>query len=482
VTCKKIAVIMATSDLTTVNRPTAQYSFSFEPNYCSTKIYPTGKEFCKYLGSVVAKYDLGKNIQLNTEITELRWIDKDSEWEVIISHLVPGVGDLSVKDRKEKIARDGLKSVQISQERVRAKVVISCAGILVEPNPWPNSIQGRDRFTGEIIHSARWREDVDFTDKDVVVIGTGCTAAQIVPSLLREPYHVKSLTQIMRSAPWVMPRIEEPFGREKYARYAPTVFRYFPFLGFLFRAALYLFVECLFLTVFQAKNEKWRKGIENSMLSRMHERVPKKYHQLMTPDYPYGCKRRVFDTDWFTSMHNPKYKLTDRRVLTVDGNELSLGSHQILKKDDGVSADDIGARIRADIIVLANGFDATHYLHPIMVKGRNGALLHEIWGQRGGPSAYLGTAVHGFPNFFMICGPNTASGHNSILFTIENMVNYVISIAKPVLTKRATVAEIKVTAEAKWTEEVHRDLKKTVFEECKSWYMDEKGYNSVVYP
>lgn len=123
---------------------------------------------------------------------------EDSEWEATISYLVPGCGDLSIREREKKIKRDGIESVCIKQDKVRAKIVVSCAGILAEPNSWPSSIEGRDGFTGEVLHSSRWRNDIDFNDKDIVVIGTGCTAAQIVPSLLKEPYHIKSLTQILR--------------------------------------------------------------------------------------------------------------------------------------------------------------------------------------------------------------------------------------------------------------------------------------------
>jgi cation diffusion facilitator CzcD-associated flavoprotein CzcO len=130
-----------------------------------------------------------------------------------------------------------------------------------------------------------------------VVVGSGCSAAQIVPSLLKEPYHVKSLTQIMRSPPWVMPRLDEPFGKEKYARYAPTVYHYVPFLGYIIRISIYLLVELIWATVFQMKNVKWRKAIEKSTLERTLKIVPKQYHELMTPDYPYTCKRRVFDSE-----------------------------------------------------------------------------------------------------------------------------------------------------------------------------------------
>lgn len=246
------------------------------------------------------------------------------------------------------------------------------------------------------------------------------------------------------------------------------------------RVGLYLLVEVIWFTIFQAKNVKWRKAVEKSVLDRTLELIPTKYHKLMTPDYPYGCKRRVFDSDWLTSMHKPNFQLTERRVLAVDGRDLILGPHHVLNDDDD-SMNDSLERINADIIILANGFDATHFLHPIKVRGRYGILLHELWKERGAASAYMGTAVHGFPNFFMVTGPNTSNGHNSIILTSENMVNYIIKIIKLILKGNATVAEIKAEPEAKWSEEVQRDLKGTVFGDCTSWYLDEKGHHSVTY-
>jgi cation diffusion facilitator CzcD-associated flavoprotein CzcO len=359
---------------------------------------------------------------------------------------------------------------------VRAKVVVSCVGILVEPNPWPSSIPGRDSFKGEVFHSARWREDISLDGKDVVVLGTGCSAAQVVPSLLKEPYHIKSLTQIGRSAPWVMPRLSEPFGQEKYAKYAPVVYKWLPFLGYLNRILIYLLVEVIWSTVFQMKNHKWRKAIETQQLERMKGIVPDKYHKQMTPDYPYGCKRRVFDTEWLPSMHKENYTLTNRRLLAVDRNELVLGSEEV----DGTSSSEL--RIPADVIILANGFEATRWLHPLTVHGRSGTTLQDVWKERGGPAAYMGISVDQFPNFFIAVGPNTANGHHSLILTTENTVSYILKMIKPIIRGQVDQVEVKKQAVMDWTENVKKGLLKTVFVGCRSWYADEEGYNSTMYP
>ncbi|KAI4269083.1 MAG: hypothetical protein L6R38_007605 [Xanthoria sp. 2 TBL-2021] len=397
-------------------RPAALYSFSFAPFYTSKTLYPSGSDFVKYLLDVAAKYQLVDKIQLNTDVTELRWLDAEAVWEVTLTHLVPGTGDLSAADRKARIDKEGERSVYVKRERVRAKVVVSCVGILVEPNDWPVDIPGRDVFQGDIFHSARWREDVDFKDKDVVVVGTGCSAAQVVPSLFEEPYKARSVTQLMRTPPWVMPRLEEPFGKENYAQYAPIVLRYLGFLGYMCRVSLYILVELIWLTVFQQKNHKWRTKLESSILARTHSMIPEKYHDIMTPRYSYGCKRRVFDNVWLQSMHRSNFCLTTQPLKRLESDGIILGSPP---PPPAASTTNSGAAkktpssqnkdeyLPASIIVLANGFSATRFLHPLTVYGRSGISLHDHWHDRGGPQAYMGTAVHGFPNFFMLTGPNT---------------------------------------------------------------------------
>lgn len=463
--------------MTTYVRPSALYSFSFAPFYTSQSLYPTGPDFVRYLHAVAARYQITDKVQLETDVTELRYIDREEEWEVTLSYLAPGTGDLSEAQRGEMVANVGEKSVYLKREKVRAKIVVSCAGILVEPNAWPTRIPGREIFQGEIFHSSRWQDDVDFNGKDVVVVGSGCSAAQVVPSLLEEPFNVKSVTQIMKTAPWVMPRLKEPFGKANYARYAPIVFGYFPFLGYLLRVSIYLLAEVIWLTVFQQKNVKWRAKIEASTLERMHSIIPKKFQTIMTPNYSYGCKRRVFDSAWLHSMSKPNFDLTTRPLKSIEANGVILGANP---GDSDKPTED--SRVNADIIVLANGFEALRWFHPLSVYGRSGRSLHDVWEERGGPQAYMGTAMDGFPNFFIVTGPNTANGHSSLILESENITEYILRIVEPVLKGDALYVEPKKDAEIKWTADIQRELKRTVFPGCASWYQDEKGWNSTMYP
>ncbi|PVH93519.1 FAD/NAD(P)-binding domain-containing protein [Periconia macrospinosa] len=455
--------------------PTASYSFSFAPYYTSTRLYPTGDEFQKYLESVAKRFKLSSKIEFDTEVSSLRWIESDSQWEATLTHFAPGIGDLSTRERDEKIAKNG--ALVLRKETIRARAVVSCVGILVEPNPWPSSIPGRDNFKGPVFHTARWNADVDLDGKNVVVIGAGCSAAQVVPSLLVEPYNVKSVTQIMRQAPWVMPRLEEPFGKEKFAKYAPTVLKYFPILGWMYRMAIHWLVELILATVIQAKNVKWRKGLEASTLKRTLELIPEKYHTMMTPDYPYGCKRRVFDSDWLMSMNKPNFALENRKITAVHEQGLTLGA-PYNKSTDNTNE----KNIPADVIILANGFEATRWLHPLSVVGRNGSSLQDTWNQRGGPQAYMGIAIDGFPNFFIAMGPNSANGTHSLILTSENMAIYIAKTIRPLLEGDVTTIEVKKEAVSSWTQEIKQGLLKTVFVGCTSWYMDKEGYNSTLYP
>ncbi|KAL8686602.1 MAG: hypothetical protein Q9224_005398, partial [Gallowayella concinna] len=171
------------------------------PGVACDVLYPSGAEIFKYLSDTTEKYQMVDKIQVNTDVSELRWLEDEQLWEATLTHMVPGTGDLSRKALSERIAEKGNESVYIRKEIVRARIVCSCAGGLVEPNAWQSSIPGRDTFEGPVFHSARWEESVDLNDKNVVVVGTGCSAAQFVPRLTKEPYNAKSVTQVMRSPP-----------------------------------------------------------------------------------------------------------------------------------------------------------------------------------------------------------------------------------------------------------------------------------------
>ncbi|KAL9600142.1 MAG: hypothetical protein Q9219_003398 [cf. Caloplaca sp. 3 TL-2023] len=466
--------------------PAAFYSFSFAPNYEWTSLHPEGPEIYKYLSDICEKFRFVDKIQVNTDVSELRWLRDEQIWEATLTHMAPGTGDLSAKERNQRIAENGRESVYLRQEIVRARIVCSCAGGLVEPNAWPKSIPGRDTFEGPVFHSARWNHDVDLNDKDVVVIGTGCSAAQFVPCLVREPYNAKSVTQIMRSPPWVVPRPEEPFGPENYKKYSPALFRTVPGLAALFRFICFANGESDWYRLFDDNswNHKSRKRLESQMIARMKRIVPAKYHEILTPDYSIGCKRRIFDKAWFQSLNNPKIELTTKPITKVSPNSITIGpGRQYPDPNDKESKVPINEEtIPADVVILGNGFEVTTWLHPLKIRGKDGEYMQDVWDARGGPQAYLGLAMDGFPNLFIIFGPNTATGHSSVILASENMVEYTIKVIKQILRGNITTAEIKKESEVAWTKTVQERLKRTVFNSgCHNWYQTD-GWNATGYP
>ncbi|KAL8838053.1 MAG: hypothetical protein Q9170_002289 [Blastenia crenularia] len=456
------------------------------PGVACDVLHPEGPEIYKYLSDICEKYQFVDKIQVNTDVSELRWLEDEQIWEATLTHMVPGTGDISSRERNQRIAENGMESVYLRQEVVRARIVCSCAGGLVEPNVWPSSIPGRDTFEGPVFHSARWDYNVDLNNKDVIVIGTGCSAAQFVPRLTEEPYNAKSVTQIMRSPPWVVPRPEEPFGPENYRKYSPMVFSTVPGLAALFRFICFARGESDWFRLFDDNswNQKSRKKLESQMIARMKRMVPEKYHEILTPNYSIGCKRRIFDKAWFQSLNNPKIELTTKPITNVAPNSITIGPgrHYPDPHDKKSKVPTNEETIPADVIILGNGFEVTTWLHPLKIRGKNGEYMQEVWDARGGPQAYLGLAMDGFPNLFIIFGPNTATGHSSVVLASENMVEYSIKVIKKILRGDITTAEIKKESEVAWTKTVQERLKRTVFNSgCHNWYQTD-GWNATGYP
>ncbi|KAL8907263.1 MAG: hypothetical protein Q9207_001504 [Kuettlingeria erythrocarpa] len=447
--------------------PAAFYSFSFSPNYRWTSLHPEGAEIYEYLSAICEKYHFVDKIQFDTDVSELRWLDKEQIWEATLTYMVSGTGDLSRKEKERRIAENGKGSVYLKQEIVRARIVCSCAGGLVEPNAWPSSIPGRDTFEGPVFHSARWDHSVPLKDKNVVVIGTGCSAAQFVPLLTKEPYNAKSITQIMRSPPWVVPKPKEPFGRANYKKYSPALFSTVPGLAFLFRLLCFANAEKDWYTIFDDNswNHKSRKNLEAQMVARMKAMVPEKYHEILTPNYSIGCKRRIFDAAWYECLNDPKIELTTKPITKLSPHSVTIGPGRQYPdptdKESRVPTDE--ETIPADVIILGNGFEVTTWLHPLKIRGKNGDYMQDVWDARGGPQAYLGLAMDGFPNLFIIFGPNTATGHSSVILASENMIEYTIKVIKKILHGEVATAEVKKESEIAWTKTVQDRLKRTVF-------------------
>ncbi|KAL9608708.1 MAG: hypothetical protein Q9167_006474 [Letrouitia subvulpina] len=468
--------------------PAAFYSFSFSLNYKWTSLFPGGSEIINYLHEVCQKYQIVDKIQLNAEVSELRWLAEEELWEATISHMAPGTGDMSGRERDLLVNKKGRESVYLRQEIVRARIVASCAGGLVEPNAWPSTIHGRDSFEGPVFHSARWDHNVDLNGKDVIVVGTGCSAAQFVPLLTKEPYNAKSVTQIMRSPPWVVPRLKPPFGKERYEKYSPKVFSRVPGLARLFRLTCFLIGESDWFKLFPNTpyGEKHRKKLEAKLVKHMKKTVPEKYHEILTPDYSVGCKRRIFDAFWLPCFNDPKVELTTKPITKVSPKSITIGPGRTYPDpsdtNSKVSTDE--ETLPADAIILGNGFEIQNWLHPLKIRGKDGELLQDVWESRGGAQAYMGNAMDGFPNFFIVFGPNTATGHSSVILASENMVEYSLKFIKKILSGDVKTAEVKKESEIAWTKMVQERLQDTVFNMggCQNWYRTADGWNSTGYP
>lgn len=443
--------------------------------------------------SVCKKFNIIDNIQLNSEVCEAHWLPECSEWEVHVARLVPLAGDLSEAERQSRIEQHGRTSVYLDIEVIRSKILITCAGELVEPNVWPKDVSGLDVFQGDVMHSARWRDEVDLTDKHVVVVGTGCTSAQLVPSIMnikagsprdarKGPKHV---TQLMRTAPWLMPRPSTPpvwFNRTM------TALQLVPGLGFLFRGLLFLYAESTWLNVGMGRLGKGRRDrFQNSLLAHLRKTVPEKYHEMLTPDFGVGCKRIIIDDGWLECLGlQDRVELSTRPLVSVGARTVVLGP---LVTNGTTSDDESSTSVitkPADVIILANGFETSTYLHRIKIQNAAGKSLHDVWRAkekgRGGPGAYLSTAVHGFPNFFMVLGPCSVSGHSSAILASENVAGYALNFVRLVLSGEARTVEVKLDAERRYTADVQERSADKVWQTCRGGYISETGWNSSICP
>ncbi|EAW25500.1 flavin-containing monooxygenase [Aspergillus fischeri NRRL 181] len=465
--------------------PALLYSFSFAPKKDWTTLHPPGPEIVQYLADVCEKYQIVDKIQLNTAVKELRWLEDAEEWQVTLLHLVPGIGDLSEGERDARISKEGERSVYVKTEIVRAKIVVSGVGVLVEPKKWPASVPGIETFEGEVVHTARWKSDLDLSGKNVVIIGSGCSATQVVSELTKPEYKIKSITQLMRSPAWFMPDLLTPKSLKKWEKYTPPLFKNVPGLAFGARALLFFFLEWDFLTVFKDNeySRRNRSRLEREFLEHMRATAPEKYHDILIPNYSLGCKRRIVESNYYASIHAPNFELTTKPLVSVQARSVTLGPGRHYPPESKESTDGV-RQIPADVIILANGYETNKFLHPLPVFGRRGKTLDEIWEERGGAQAYLGIAMDHMPNLFLSFGPNTATGHTSVIFAVENAINYSLNFIKPILEGRVSCFEVKENAERDWTDKVQRSLQGTVFRRgaCTSWYQTDEGWNSSTYP
>jgi cation diffusion facilitator CzcD-associated flavoprotein CzcO len=354
--------------------PSHLYSFSFEPNPDWTRRYSPQAEILSYLEGCVADYGLAPRLRFGVEVAHADFDETRGNWRVATT----------------------------AGEEIEADVLVSACGQLSLPAT--ARIAHADRFAGPIFHSAKWDHDVDLTGKRVAVIGTGASTIQIVPAIADR---VSQLDVYQRSAPYVIAKKDRAFrGWEK------ALFRHFPPARLYQRFKEWLFFE-IFVAAFNQFKPLGRLAVRMFEQNLEEQVSDPELRRALTPDHVLGCKRVLISADYLSTFERSNVELVTQGV-----RELT---------DHGVVAED-GTERPTDVVVLSTGFQSTRFLAPMELRGEGGVELNEVW--RGGAEAYLGMTVAGFPNLFVMYGPNTNLGSGSIIFQLESQMRYILDAVK----------------------------------------------------
>lgn len=404
------------------------YSFSFVPNPEWTHQYARQPEILEYLKQTADHFGLRLHIRFGHEVQRMSWDNAEGLWHIQTNH-----GEFT------------------------ARVIVSGSGPLIEPK-WPD-IRGLDTFTGEKFHSARWNHGVDLRGKRVAVIGTGASAIQFIPQI--QPL-VGQLTVFQRTPAWIVPRLDRETGERR-----RKLFRRYPALQRLSRQLIFSETEARFLSF---TNRKVGELGEKQALAHLHAQVPDPaLRAKLTPNYRMGCKRILISDDFYPAIAQPNVELVDAAVTEVRG-------HTILSAD--------GQTHEADILICGTGFEVTEPPAARLVYGKAGRSMAEVWQGQGYMEALHGTTIAGFPNFFLLVGPNSALGHNSIVYMIEAQLDYILGALAFMDAAQVQAIEPKPQAQRDYSEGLQTKLRQSVWVQggCASYYLDKNGRNSTLWP
>ncbi|PRX47220.1 cation diffusion facilitator CzcD-associated flavoprotein CzcO [Prauserella shujinwangii] len=405
------------------------YSFSFAQNPDWSRSFSGQPEIWAYLRRVADTYDLRRSIRFGVEATGARWDEAAQRWHVETA----------------------------SGAEFSGRFLVDGSGALHIPNI--PKLPGAENFAGTAFHSARWDHDYPLEGKRVAVVGTGASAVQFVPEIAPR---VARLDVYQRTPPWVLPR---PGG--EIPEWAKRLFRRAPLARNAYRAALYWLNES-FALGFNGHPELLRAG---EWLGRRHiERsiADPELRRKVTPDYRLGCKRVLGSNTYYPALTR------DNVHLYTDGIR-EVTAHGIVGGD--------GVERAADAIVYGTGFHVTDAFESLRVRGRNGRDLAEQW-RAEGIQTHLGVTVSGFPNLFLLLGPNTGLGHNSVVFMIESQIRYAAEAMRLAGERGATAVEVKEPVQRRFNAEIQRRLARGVWSTggCTSWYLDSHGVNRTIWP
>jgi cation diffusion facilitator CzcD-associated flavoprotein CzcO len=405
--------------------PSHLYSFSFAPKGDWTRVYAPQPEIRAYLERCADALDLRRHVLFGREVVAAAWDEPRGAWRVSM--------------------RGG--------EELEARVLVLATGALA--NPALPALPGIERFQGARFHSARWEHGYDVRRKRVAVIGTGASAIQIVPRLQPD---AERLFVVQRTPPWILPRGDRAFrGWER------------ALLGV--RPARWLYRQLLYWTL-----ETRIVGFERPALMRAAEWWARRHMERsvrdpalrakLSPSYRAGCKRILLSDDYYPAIARPNVEVVTERVREVGPGGLVLSD---------------GRTIDIDALVLATGFEVHEYLGGLAVTGRGGATLRQRWGE--GARAWLGMLVPEFPNLFLLNGPNTGLGHNSMIVMIEGQARWAARAIRLLRERGLGSVEVRPEAEAAHHRWIARRAGRAVWATgCRSWYLDAQGRNTTLWP
>ena len=398
--------------------PAPLYSFSFAPNPDWSRRFPPHSEILAYLDRCVAELGLTPHLRLGAEVTGAVWDDQESCWrialadgaEIVADVLVPAVGQLS--------------------------------------RPLVPRLPGADGFRGRALHTARWDPALPIEGKRVAVIGTGASAIQLVPAIAGTAARV---VVFQRSAPWTLPKPDRRYGRVR-----RMLYRRVPALMRPPRAGTW----AMTLVTGAALLGNPAAGAFLRAASRAQRRWQVREPVLrarITPDEPMGCKRVLYTSAWLPTLGRPDVDLVTAPIEAVTA--------------DGIRTAD-GAEHPCDILVYGTGFAATDFLTPMRVTGRGGERLDHVW--RDGAHAYLGMAVPGFPNMFLVYGPNTNTGNTSVVYFHEAQARYIVQAVRALAAGSGTL-DVRPEVAAGYDAELQSRLAGSVWTACRNWYRTPSG-------
>ncbi|KAM0480179.1 hypothetical protein ACHAPX_004004 [Trichoderma viride] len=435
--------------------PSHFFSFSFALNPNWTQKFALQSEIHEYFSDVAAQYEIQQHVQFSSLVEKASWDEVSGTWSVTVRDI-----------RSSKVAEH------------HCKILISAVGTLSVPRKC--SIPGASSFEGRMFHTAQWDHTFNWKDKEVIVVGNGCSATQAIPEMCSGPGAAKMITQFSRQSHWLAER-----PNPEYSALFKWTMKWIPLAMRMYRAKLYWEKERDFKGFDIETGAEIRSGWSKEAADYIRANAPAKYRDFLVPKTEIGCKRRVNDTNYLASLHK------DNVDLIYDDPIEEIIATGVRTKS--------GKTIAADAIVLAHGFETQKPFGSLGIFGERSTSIQDHWNQvsEGVPSSYLGTCLSGFPNFFMLMGPNTLSGHLSVIYTTECQINFAIRIIRPILNAIKTelpwlavsrpdrdIVAVKPSAEKHDIESVQQKAKKLVWATgCTSWFIDgNTKRNTIMFP